>query len=197
VSNPWSGGLALRARWWWGARGIAKKLGRGNRALLNTQGRLVRQTDLRTRNGDVETLTFNRSNQAAPTYEIVSPEGRRSRAVLDQLARPVRLELPGTVPTELGYDSAGRLSTVRRGSRQTTLNCFATADHRNGYLESEVDALPQSVSFDRDARGRVLSQSLPGTSSTTFAWDENSNLIAAGPRDASACEPDRERLTRA
>jgi YD repeat-containing protein len=67
-------------------------------------------------NGRQSTRVYN---AATRTWTTTTPSGRISRTVLDQQGRPVRIELPGVVASELAYDAHGRLSTLRQGARVT------------------------------------------------------------------------------
>ena len=125
-------------------------------------------------NGRQSTRAYN---AATRTWTTTTPAGRISRTVLDQQGRPVRLELPGVVASELAYDAHGRLSTLTQGTR---VQSFAY-DPASGYLQSVTDAMTHTTLFERDALGRALLQTYADGESVAFGFDAASNLTWLAP----------------
>ncbi|MBK7575348.1 MAG: RHS repeat protein [Elusimicrobia bacterium] len=76
------------------------------------------------------------------------------------------------------YDVRGRMSVVRRGTRETLL-----AYNAGGYLSRVTDAVGRQVTFATDALGRVTRQTMAG------GWGTPVYLWGGGPagdvRDAA------------
>jgi RHS repeat-associated protein len=125
-------------------------------------------------NGRQSTRAYN---AATRTWTTTTPAGRISRTVLDQQGRPVRLELPGVVASELAYDAHGRLSPLTQGAR---VQSFAY-DPASGYLQSVTDAMTHTTLFARDALGRALLQTYADGESVAFGFDAGSNLTWLAP----------------
>ena len=65
-----------------------------------------------------------------------------------------------------------------------------------GFIESVTDALGRTVSYVRDASGRVTTQTLPDSRQVHFAYDDNGNVTSVTPpsrpaHDFSYTESDR------
>src|SRR5690606_15487422 len=129
-------------------------------------------------NGEDWTNTYTGSTGRT---ERVTPEGRWMRTFVNPRGQLTRIELPNTLPLDFAYDARGRLETTTQGTRITSNTYFATADGRNGYLQSTSNPLSQLTTFERDAVGRVLDQVAPDGALTSFDWDANDNLIGLTP----------------
>ena len=125
-------------------------------------------------NGRQSTRAYN---AATRIWTTTTPAGRISRTALDQQGRPVRIELPGVVASELAYDAHGRLATLRQGTR---VQSFAY-DPASGYLQSVTDAMTHTTLFARDALGRALLQTYADGESVAFGFDAASNLTWLAP----------------
>jgi len=84
-------------------------------------------------------------------------------------------------PTNLGYDTHGRLSSTTRGTRVERQTYFDTSDGSNGYLASHINPLSQETDYTRDSLGRALSELAPDLGETGYSWDAASNLTSVTP----------------
>ena len=152
---------------------------------------LTELRETQTLNGRSATRVYTASDRRTVA---TSPEGRTLSAVTTATGQPERLVRPGVEDTLFGYDPRGRLQDITQGTRSTTLTYGA-----DGFLASITDALGQTVSYRRDAAGRVIRQERPDGEAVGFAYDANGWLAAITPpgRDAHAFTFDAGgRLTR-
>jgi RHS repeat-associated protein len=153
----------------------------GSRAASFTQGNpfsLTAQTDTQSLNGRKYTSVFTASTK---TWVDTTPMGRKTTTVLDSLERLSSVQIGALLPIQFAYDIKGRLSTIRQGTRLTTLTYDA-----NGFLASRTDPLNQITRFTHDAAGRLMVETLPDGRVTTFTHDPNSNLKSVTPPGGSA-----------
>jgi RHS repeat-associated protein len=134
---------------------------------------LTDQTDTDTVNSRVYTSTFTASNR---TFTNTTPVGLQLLETLDAKERITRTQLGALLPTNLAYDSRGRLTSVTRGARSEAL----TYD-TNGYLTSVTDPLGLKTTFTHDAVGNRLTTTLPDGRIIRYAYDGNGNLISVIP----------------
>jgi RHS repeat-associated protein len=124
-------------------------------------------------------------------FTTTTGAGRISYRILDTQGRTSQVQTTGFAPSNYEYDSLGRLFKTRRGSgvleRLSQFDYFAEGSgDRAGYLQTLTEKLVTSgtaarvVSFDRDAIGRVLKETI-GTFETTKSWDANGNLATVTP----------------
>ncbi len=106
-----------------------------------------------------------------------------STTVLDTEGRPTQFQTGSLTPLQLAYDPDGRVDSVTRGGRTSTMSYDTSGD-----LVSITDPLSRTVSFEYDANGRVEKQYLPDYDATTnpdrviaFAYDDNGNLTKVTP----------------
>lgn len=118
------------------------------------------------------------------TWRFVSPTGRTQEWLLDALGLPILLQSAGMAPTELAYDSQGRLVSSRQESngevRQTLLDYYS-AGHQRDWLAGVTDALGRRTEFEYDAAGRVTRQTLPDGRAIRYTYDPNGNLTSLIP----------------
>ncbi|MGA8153050.1 MAG: RHS repeat-associated core domain-containing protein [Terriglobales bacterium] len=131
------------------------------------------QTDTETINGRTYTFSFNGSNR---TYVNTSPVGRTQTFGLDALERVASTQWGTLTPTNLVYDSLGRLASATQGTRKT-----AFSYNSKGFMASVTDPLKQKTSFTYDADGRVSTTTLPDGRTINYAYDANGNLTATTP----------------
>ncbi len=103
--------------------------------------------------------------------------------MLDSEGRPTLFQTGSFTALQLGYDPEGRVDTVTRGGRTSTMSYDTSGD-----LVSITDPLSRTVSFEYDANGRVEKQYLPDYDAITnpdrvivFAYDDNGNLTEITP----------------
>ncbi len=114
------------------------------------------------------------------TFTTRTPGNRTSTRVIDALGHTVRTQLDALPATDFAYDSEGRLTTVTQGTRVTSRTYYSTADARNGHLATLTNALGITTTFEPDALGRTLFETVAGTT-TAFTWDARSNLTSVTP----------------
>lgn len=159
--------------------GLAATLSRQRSAVLeDPKDRLSLQK--LTENLVVNGRPASRSYDAATrTWTLKSAAQRTSTVVVDEQARPVRVAVPGIEPVEYHYDARGRIDSISQGTlepRVTTLSYGA-----DGFVETLTDAAQNSVTFTRDANGRIVEQWLPGDRSIGFGYDANDNVAWVKP----------------
>jgi len=118
------------------------------------------------------------------TWRFASPTGRTREWLLDALGLPVRLHTEGLAPTELAYDTQGRLVSSRQesnGEVRQTLFDYHAAGHQRDWLAGVTDALGRRTEFEYDAAGRVTRQNLPDGRSIRYTYDHNGNLTSLVP----------------
>jgi RHS repeat-associated protein len=130
--------------------------------------------------------TWNSVYTAADRKTLTtSPQGRQVTTFSDLLSRPLSRQIAGLAPLSYAYDGRGRLTTLTQGENDgARIASFAYGT--DGYLASITDAANRTVSYERDAVGRVIKQSLPGSREISFTYDPNGNLTSITPpgRDA-------------
>ena len=140
---------------------------------------VVTTTETTTVNGRTFTSVYD---AATRTTTRTTPVGRISTVTVDEQGRIIYSAPPGVLPTEMGYDAQGRISTIAQGTRQQTFGY----DAQTGYLLSVTDALTQQTLFQRDAMGRATRQTLPDGQFIDFAFDGNGNLVSLTPPEKPA-----------
>ncbi len=134
---------------------------------------LSQMTQTNTFNGRVKSSNWNAGTR---TLVETSPAGRTVTTTYDPLGRLLSTSVPGLATVERVYDGRGRLSQVAQGTRTT--GYFYGAD---GLLASVTDAVGRSVSFTRDADGRVTITQLPDGRVISATYDNNDNVLSLTP----------------
>jgi RHS repeat-associated protein len=106
--------------------------------------------------------------------------GRASTAYLDERGRVIRAETPGLAATYFDYDERGRLyrTTEGSGALARISLVFFRAD---GLVDYVLDPLNRRTSYQYDAVGRLLKQTLPGGREISFSYDANGNVTSLTP----------------
>ncbi|HOU15487.1 MAG TPA: RHS repeat-associated core domain-containing protein [Anaerolineae bacterium] len=132
-------------------------------------------------NGKTWQYTFSSS---ARTMEIVSPEGRHYRSVLDAAGRLVSTNTDASgalAPITLTYDARGRLTQLAQAARAQQFGYSAA-----NWLTSHTAPDGSVAYLSHDPAGRVISATLPGGRAFTFAYDAGGNLTGLTPPGKSA-----------
>ncbi len=108
-------------------------------------------------------------DQATRTWTATSPEGRVKTSVIDDQGRTIAATVPGFDTLEWLYDSEGRLSSMRQGSRS-----IAFGKGADGFT-NQYDFGESSVSTSRDVIGRPTVVTINAQMSSS-AYDETGNL---------------------
>jgi RHS repeat-associated protein len=82
--------------------------------------------------------------------------------------------------TTFTYDEHGRLATTTAGNGAEAREITRTYG-ADGFLETAVDALGRTVSYEQDAVGRVTSVVLPGERPVQLEYDAEGHLITLRP----------------
>jgi YD repeat-containing protein len=111
-------------------------------------------------------------NLLSSRWSITAPESRVISGSYDPTNLKVTsIEVPGLHPIELGYDSRGRLISLRMAQRSATFSY----DHQ-GYLSALTDSLGFTTSMENDPMGRPIKVRRPDGSLIIFSYDGNGNL---------------------
>jgi len=103
---------------------------------------------------------------------ITSPEGRSVTTLYDPgTLLPMSLSIPGLYDTTYGYDTRGRLTSIKTDTRQTRF-----AYNSEGFLESITDPENHSTYYTYDAVGRITGINCPDGTSVGFTYDRNGNM---------------------
>lgn len=138
------------------------------------------------RNGRITSRQYDADNR---TWQVVTPEGRQSQVVVNNLGLPQRYSTANLADTSLTYDPQGRPSSVVReaeGQVRETLFAYHAQGEQSGYLASITDALGHAVSFEYDPAGRVVRQTLPDGREIAFTYDASGNMTSLTPSGRSA-----------
>jgi RHS repeat-associated protein len=126
----------------------------------------------------VETVTVNdkatsiQQNTLSAQKTAVSPEGRTLTSLYDPATLQVEsVSVPGLHPTAYGYDSSGRLTSIKTDTRQTVF-----AYDPRGFLQSVTDPKGDKTSYEYDAVGRMTGINQPDGNFIDFSYDANGNM---------------------
>ena len=153
---------------------------------LNTPGNpfsIKTLTNMITINGQAYQSTYTGSTR---TWVARSPEGRTLTTTIDEKGRMVFEQVAGLAPVIYTYDGNGRLETATCGTAPDERKVTFTYN-TDGYLASITTApLVQRISFEYDAAGRILKQTLPGEQEIDFTYYDNGNLQTLTPPGKTA-----------
>jgi RHS repeat-associated protein len=133
--------------------------------------RLSGQTETQVINSNIWTTTYN-----GTSFKASSPLNRISRNQVNDANLITQTQRASFQPVNFSYDSRGRLQQLQQLNRSTLL----TYD-TNGYLASIKNAAGQITSFQNDASGQVLKQTLPDGKLISYTYDANGNLTTITP----------------
>ena len=133
---------------------------------------LTEQTETVALNGKSFTQIFD---AASKTFTETTPAGRHSTSVIDSQGRMVSEQLAGLDQVDYHYDVHGRLDSVSTGSGGLQRTTQFTHDPQ-GHLQTIADPLGRIQSYVRDKVGRIVKQTLPG-STVKYAYDATGNLV--------------------
>jgi RHS repeat-associated protein len=134
-------------------------------------------SETRSINGRTYTHSFA---AAGKVFTTSTPAGRQISTTVNDRRRPVRMQIANLLPSEFGYDSRGRLTTVTTGDGPDIRSVSLTYNP-NGYLETITDPLGRTVSYQYDAAGRITQRTLPDGRIIQAAYDANGNITAITP----------------
>lgn len=132
---------------------------------------MTSMTDAFTIQGKTYQNTYNASTR---TWTHRSPLGRITRTTVDEVERPVRLEVQGLDPLQMEYDEHGRMIQVSLGERILKYGY----DPASGFLESVTDAKGHVLTFERDLVGRTTQLHLPNNQDWGYEYDPMGRLKA-------------------
>ncbi|MBW2136058.1 MAG: carboxypeptidase regulatory-like domain-containing protein [Deltaproteobacteria bacterium] len=103
---------------------------------------------------------------------IISPEGRTVTTLYDPATLlPLSLSIPGLYDTTYGYDTRGRLTSIKTNTRQTSF-----VYNTQGFLQSITGPENHNTYFSYDGVGRVTGINRPDGTSIGFTYDGNGNV---------------------
>ncbi len=128
-------------------------------------------------NGRLSSSLYTAATRSLVT---VSPEGRSVRLELDELARPIQFEAPGTEAWKASYAETGEIEEITVGSgAEERKTLFGYDAFRR--LETLEDAEERVVTFAYDDANRVISTGLPDLKTVGFSYDGNGNVESVTP----------------
>ncbi|MCP4136470.1 MAG: hypothetical protein GY754_36210 [bacterium] len=150
--------------------GLVKKLTRErNYNDTNSDGVVDNRSEEISMNGRV---TNNYFDCSSATNTFTANSGRTVTTQFDLVTMLKTSEsMAGLNSTEYGYDSRGRLETVKTGTRETTY----TYDS-NGNIHSVTDPKGKTTTYAYDDMGRTILINRPGTAPIGLGYDNNGNM---------------------
>ncbi|MBW1817714.1 MAG: hypothetical protein JRJ60_11210, partial [Deltaproteobacteria bacterium] len=126
-------------------------------------------TDTVTINGNVFTLE---NNVLQSLKTITTPVGRTLTAHYDPAnLLTTKLSIAGLHEIDAGYNSQGKMASIRMGTRKAAL-----AYNAQGFLESITDPENHTTTFAHDQVGLITGINRPDGSAVGFAYDKNGNM---------------------
>lgn len=155
---------------------------------------LASQDEVTTING---TRIFQRNfDDGTPndTLTEISAEGRQVVSTIDPHGRVIKMQPSGLHPIRFGYDSNGRLNSMKHGpdpdtadTRTTTLTYKGGTSTDAGYLDSMTETVSdtesRAVQYSYDGAGRTTAQTFlsPDNRTVEFEYDPTGNLNGVTP----------------
>ena len=124
------------------------------------------------------TSTYQSANHIL-TFQ--SPLHRITSETLNTNAQLASLQVGSLIPAHFSYDSRGRLISVSRGDRHSSLNYDAASN-----IASSTDFLGRVTQFQYDQAGRVILEILPDGDRIAMTYDSNGNMISLTPPGKTA-----------
>ncbi|MBE2224709.1 MAG: hypothetical protein IAF02_24425, partial [Anaerolineae bacterium] len=148
-------------------------------ATLATPGNPFSLTTLQesvTGNNQTWTYTYNAANR---TFVMKTPENRSHTFTLDAAGRLLSANHDSSgalTPTNLTYDSRGRLQTLNQLNRTTTFGY-----NNANWLTSQTAPDGRLATFAYDVTGRMTTAVLPGNRTLGFSYDAAGNQTSLTP----------------
>ena len=105
------------------------------------------------------------------TWNRTTLLGRVSTIQTDAQTRPIFVQTGNDIPTEMQYDSRGRLTKAARGDRVTEMQY-----DQFGFVTSIKNPLGYTTNMHNNASGRTLASVNARGETTGFSYDNNGNL---------------------
>jgi len=119
------------------------------------------------------TTTYNSQQRSISS---VTGNGRSKVEIIDDLERPVTIQVGNFQPIQYSYLPNGQLSSTMQGDRLTQFTYNSL-----GQLESVTDPEGQVTGYQWDASNRLLQTIRPDNQVTNMTYDLNSNLSGVQP----------------
>jgi len=139
---------------------------------------LTSQTTLQNDPTRVFTTTFNNTSKVLTS---TSPLNRTTTESLNANSQPASLQVGALLPVSLSYDSRGRVTAVKQGTRTNTL-----AYDQFGNVNSSTDPLGRVTRFQYDKANRVVQETLPDNSVIAMTWNANGDMTSITPPGKTA-----------
>jgi RHS repeat-associated protein len=144
---------------------------------------LTTQTDTSTVAGSTST---SRYDATARSLTSTSPAGRSSVTTFNADGLPITAQVGTLAPVSYGYDTTyGRLISTSAGSgadmRTSTFHYGP-----DGLVDQLTDPLPETISYTRDADGRITDTKLTDNNHLLSGYDNNGNLTSLTPPGQAA-----------
>ncbi len=124
-------------------------------------------------NGKISQSVFTRTSGATV---MTSPQNRTNKTVTDKYGRLMSATFATLAPIQFGYDTRGRLASIKQSTRTSTISYDA-----NGWVSSITNPLGQISALTHDNAGRVTGMTLPDGRVMSFDYDLNGNLNSVIP----------------
>ena len=111
------------------------------------------------------------------TRTIRDPEGVITNIKINNLERPVSMQLGNDVPMTITYDERGRVSEVNQSGQ----NKITYTYNEQGYVETETNGLNQVTSYGYDLAGRQTSITLPDSRIIEYKYNADGKIIEITP----------------
>lgn len=153
---------------------------------LDSSGNLVSRTDALNINGRVFTSVLNKvdPNTNPESFRIIttSPVGRQFTFFIDEQRRIVQQRIPNIYNVSYTYDTRGRLKTITKGDGTPSIDRTGTIVYNgNGFIDSVIDPIGRTSSFQYDPIGRITKQILPDLREIIYTYDANGNVASITP----------------
>ncbi len=134
-------------------------------------------------NNRITQTVYKKSDQS---LTVTSPMGRISTTTINAQGRPSDIKAVGLASSHYDYDSSGRVTKVTEASGSDTRTRTFQYDGSTGLLAAETDSLGHTVSYSRDAAGRLTELTRPDKNAILWSLDDNDNVLSLTPPSRSA-----------
>jgi YD repeat-containing protein len=124
------------------------------------------------------TYTYTKANQVA---SVTRPNGGGTETFHYSNGHPTEIDLPGGIVETIGYDQAGRETSIKATKGTTTLTNYTatytnTAGQDTELLQKETDHVRGiTKKYTYDGLGRLVNVAATGANSYTYTYDKNGN----------------------